>query len=182
MKNANGYESEIRKHTIALLVENRPGVLARIASLFSAKNYNIHSLSVGETLDPSVSRITIVTSGHPQIIEQIIKQLRRLIDVIKVVDLTASGDKFVDREMVLVKVNAKGDSRAEVMRISDIFRGKIVDVSSETFVIEITGDEGKIEAFIELLKPCGIRELVRTGKVAVVRGPKSLKLTQTPHH
>jgi acetolactate synthase-1/3 small subunit len=182
VKNMNGYDSEIRKHTIALLVENRPGVLARIASLFSAKNYNIHSLSVGETLDSSVSRITIVTSGHPQIIEQIIKQLRRLIDVIKVVDLTASDDRFVDREMVLVKVNAKGDGRAEAMRISDIFRGKIVDVSSDTFVIEITGDEGKIEAFIELLKPYGIREIVRTGKVAVVRGPKSLKLTQIPHH
>ena len=163
-------------HTISLLVENEPGVMARIAGLFSSKGYNIHSLSVGETLDPSISRMTIVTSGHPLVLEQIVKQLRRLIDVVKVVDLTATGEKFVDREMVLVKVNAKGEARAEAMRISDIFRGKIVDVSPETFVIEITGDEGKIMAAVELLKPCGIRELVRTGKVAVMRGPKSLKL------
>jgi len=167
---------EMQKHTISLLVENKPGVLARIAGLFSAKNYNIHSLSVGETMDPTVSRMTIVTSGHPQILEQIVKQLRRLIDVIKVVDLTATGEKYVDREMVLVKVNAKGDARAEAMRITEIFRGKIVDVSGETFVIEITGDAGKIDAAIELLKICGIREVARTGKVAVMRGPKSLKL------
>ncbi|RLD92994.1 MAG: acetolactate synthase small subunit [Aquificota bacterium] len=169
-------EQDIQRHTIALLVENKPGVMARIAGLFSSKDYNIHSLSVGETMDPTVSRMTIVTSGHPLVLEQIVKQLRRLIDVIKVVDLTATGEKFVDREMVLVKVNAKGEARAEAMRIADIFRGKIVDVSPETFVIEITGDEGKIRAAVELLKPCGIRELVRTGKVAVMRGPKSLKL------
>ena len=167
---------KIDRHAISLLVENKPGVMARIAGLFSSKDYNIHSLSVGETMDPSISRMTIVTSGHPLVLEQIVKQLRRLIDVIKVVDLTATGEKFVDREMVLVKVNAKGEARAEAMRISTIFRGKIVDVSPETFVIEITGDEGKISAAVELLKPCGIRELVRTGKVAVMRGPKSLKL------
>ena len=170
------HDEGIQRHTLALLVENKPGVMARIAGLFSSKDYNIHSLSVGETMDPSVSRMTIVTSGHPLVLEQIVKQLRRLIDVIKVVDLTATGEKFVDREMVLMKVNAKGEARAEAMRITDIFRGKIVDVSPETFVIEITGDEGKIQAAIELLKPCGIRELVRTGKVAVMRGPKSLKL------
>jgi acetolactate synthase-1/3 small subunit len=167
---------DVQKHTVSLLVENKPGVMARIAGLFSSKDYNIHSLSVGETLDPSVSRMTIVTSGHPLVLEQIVKQLRRLIDVIKVLDLTATGEKFVDREMILVKVKAKGEFRTEAMRIADIFRGKIVDVSPETFIIEITGDEGKIEAAIELLKPCGIRELVRTGKVAVMRGPKSLKL------
>jgi len=170
------HDTGIQRHTIALLVENKPGVMARIAGLFSSKDYNIHSLSVGETMDPSVSRMTIVTSGHPLVLEQIVKQLRRLIDVIKVVDLTATGEKFVDREMILLKVNAKGEARTEAMRIADIFRGKIVDVSPETFVIEITGDEGKIQAAIELLKPCGIRELVRTGKVAVMRGPKSLKL------
>ncbi len=169
-------KEHVQKHTVSLLVENKPGVMARIAGLFSSKDYNIHSLSVGETLDPSVSRMTIVTSGHPLVLEQIVKQLRRLIDVIKVLDLTATGEKFVDREMILVKVKAKGEFRTEAMRIADIFRGKIVDVSPETFVIEITGDEGKIEAAIELLKPCGIRELVRTGKVAVMRGPKSLKL------
>lgn len=169
-------KENMQRHTISLLVENKPGVLARIAGLFSAKDYNIHSLSVGETMDPTISRMTILTSGHPQILEQVVKQLRRLIDVIKVVDLTATKEKFVDREMVLVKVNAKGETRAEAMRIADIFRGKIVDVSQEAFVIEITGDAGKIDAAIELLTPCGIREVARTGKVAVMRGPKSLKL------
>ncbi|BAT72058.1 acetolactate synthase I/III small subunit [Thermosulfidibacter takaii ABI70S6] len=168
---------EKEKHTIALLVENQPGVLARIATLFSSKGYNINSVSVGETLDPEVSRITIVTEGHPFIIEQIVKQLRKLIDVIKVVDLTASKEDYVERELVLVKVNARGESRAEAMRIAQIFRGNIVDVSPETFTIEFTGNEAKINAALELLKECGIREVIRTGKVAVVRGPKSLKIS-----
>ncbi len=169
--------NEWKKHTIALLVENQPGVLARIAGLFSAKGYNILSLSVGETVDPEVSRMTIVTEGHPLIIEQIVKQLRKLIDVIKVLDLTASGEDYVERELVLVKVSARGEARAEAMRIAQIFRGSIVDVSPETFTIEFTGDEGKINAAISVLKECGIREIIRTGKVAALRGPKSLKIS-----
>jgi acetolactate synthase-1/3 small subunit len=168
---------EWKKHTIALLVENQPGVLARIAGLFSAKGYNILSLSVGETLDPEISRMTIVTEGHPLIIEQIVKQLRKLIDVIKVLDLTATEEDYVERELVLVKVSARGEARAEAMRIAQIFRGNIVDVSPETFTIELTGDEKKINAAINLLKECGIREIIRTGKVAALRGPKSLKIS-----
>ncbi len=168
---------EKQKHTIALLVENQPGVLARVASLFSAKGYNILSISVGETIDPEISRITLVTEGHPFIIEQIVKQLRKIIDVIKVLDLTASGEDYVEREMVLVKVSARGEARAEAMRIAQIFRGNIVDVSPETFTIEFTGNEGKINAALSLLKECGIREVIRTGKVAVLRGPKSLKIS-----
>jgi len=171
---ANG---EWKKHTIALLVENQPGVLARIAGLFSAKGYNILSLSVGETLDPEISRMTIVTEGHPLIIEQIVKQLRKLIDVIKVLDLTATEEDYVERELVLVKVSARGEARAEAMRIAQIFRGNIIDVSPETFMIELTGDEKKINAAINLLKECGIREVIRTGKVAALRGPKSLKIS-----
>ncbi len=167
----------VQRHTIALLVENQPGVLARIATLFSAKGYNILSISVGETLDPTVSRITLVTEGHPLIIEQIVKQLRKIIDVIKVLDLTASGMDYVERELVLVKVSARGEARAEAMRIAQIFRGNIVDVSPETFTIEITGNEDKINAAISLLKECGIREIIRTGKVAALRGPKSLKIS-----
>ncbi len=174
--NGKGNE-ERQRHTIALLVENQPGVLARISGLFSAKGYNILSLSVGETMDPSVSRITLVTEGHPLIIEQIVKQLRKIIDVIKVLDLTASGEDYVERELVLVKVSARGEARAEAMRIAQIFRGNIVDVSPETFTIEFTGNESKIDAALSLLKECGIREIIRTGKVAVLRGPKSLKIT-----
>lgn len=170
-------DTEWKRHTIALLVENQPGVLARIAGLFSAKGYNILSLSVGETIDPDVSRMTIVTEGHPLIIEQIVKQLRKLIDVIKVLDLTASGEDYVERELVLVKVSARGEARAEAMRIAQIFRGNIVDVSPETFTIEFTGNEGKINAAINMLRECGIREIIRTGKVAALRGPKSLKIS-----
>ncbi len=173
----NRNNGEKQRHTIALLVENQPGVLARIATLFSAKGYNILSVSVGETIDPEISRITLVTEGHPFIIEQIVKQLRKLIDVIKVLDLTASGEDYVERELVLVKVSARGEARAEAMRIAQIFRGNIVDVSPETFVIEFTGNEGKINAALSLLKECGIREVIRTGKVAVLRGPKSLKIS-----
>ncbi len=170
-------DTEWKKHTIALLVENQPGVLARIAGLFSAKGYNILSLSVGETIDPEVSRMTIVTEGHPLIIEQIVKQLRKLIDVIKVLDMTASSEDYVERELVLVKVSARGEARAEAMRIAQIFRGNIVDVSPETFTIEFTGNEGKINAAINMLRECGIREIIRTGKVAALRGPKSLKIS-----
>jgi len=162
--------SEPRKHTIAILVENKFGVLSRVAGLFSARGYNIESLSVGETLDPTVSRMTIVVRGDEFVIEQVTKQLHKLIDVIKVSDLT--DDSHVERELVLVRVNAEPQQRAEILRTADIFRAKVIDVTAVSFVLEATGDEAKIEALIELLRPMGIQELVRTGKVAIARGPK----------
>jgi acetolactate synthase-1/3 small subunit len=162
---------EPRKHTISVLVENKFGVLSRVAGLFSARGYNIESLSVGETLDPSVSRMTIVVTGDEFIIEQVMKQLHKLIDVIKVNDLT--DDSHVERELVLIRVNAEPQHRAEILRTADIFRAKVVDVTPVSFVLEATGDEGKLEALIELLRPMGIQEVVRTGKVAISRGPKT---------
>lgn len=156
------------KHTISVLVENKFGVLARVASLFSAKGYNIDSLSVGETVDPDISRMTIVVTGDDMILEQIIKQLRRLIDVIKVSDLTQGN--YLERELVLIKVNAEPSTRSEILNIVDIFRGKIVDVSPKNYVVEITGDRGKIDAIIRLLTPFGMKEIARTGKVAMSRG------------
>ena len=155
------------RHTISILVENKFGVLSRISGLFSGRGYNIESLSVGETIDPQISVMTIVTTGDDWIIEQITKQLNKLIDVIKVTDLTELD--HVDREMVLVKIAPRQENKAEVLRIAEIFRGRVVDSSPNTYTIEITGDEKKIEAFIELMKPMGIKEFVRTGKVAIAR-------------
>jgi acetolactate synthase-1/3 small subunit len=165
----NGHEP--KKHTIAVLVDNKFGVLSRVAGLFSARGYNIESLSVGETLDPTVSRMTLVVQGDEFVIEQVMKQLHKLIDVIKVSDLTE--DSHVERELVLVRVNAEPQHRAEILRVGDIFRARVVDVTSTSFVLEATGDEGKIEALLELLRPMGIQEVVRTGKVAIARGPKT---------
>jgi acetolactate synthase I/III small subunit len=162
----------VRQHTFAVLVENKFGVLGRITGLFSARGFNIESLSVAVTEDPTVSRITLVTEGDEKILEQVNKQLNRLIDVIKVTDL--SEESHVDRELVLIKVHAEAESRAEVLRLADIFRAKIVDVTSKTYILEVTGDEGKIRALIELLKPLGIKEVVRTGKIAIVRGNRVL--------
>jgi acetolactate synthase-1/3 small subunit len=156
------------RHTISVLVENEFGVLSRVAGLFSGRGFNIESLSVAETTDPSISRMTIVTSGNDQIIEQILKQLNKLVPVIKVVDFT--GVQVVDRELLMVKVNAENDTRAEVLRLVDIFRAKIVDVAPRSYTVEMTGDEGKVEAFLELLRPIGIKEIVRTGKIAIARG------------
>ena len=161
----------LEKHTIAVMVENKFGVLSRVAGLFSARGYNIESLSVGETLDPTVSRMTLVVKGDAFVIEQVIKQLHKLIDVIKVTDL--SEENHVEREMLLIKVNAEPAARAEILRIGDIFRAKVVDVTPGTYTLEATGEESKIEAIIELLRPFGIQELVRTGKVAIARGPKT---------
>ena len=155
------------RHVISVLVDNEPGVLSRISGLFSGRGFNIESLNVAETLDPSISRMTLVTRGNDQILEQIIKQLNKLVNVIKVLNLT--GSDFVDREMALIKVNAGASSRAEILRIVDIFRGRVVDVSSKTYTLEITGDDKKIQAVIDLLAPFGIPEIVRTGKVAIVR-------------
>jgi acetolactate synthase-1/3 small subunit len=162
----------VHRHTFAVLVENKFGVLGRITGLFSARGFNIESLCVAETEDPSVSRITLVTEGDDKILEQVHKQLNRLIDVIKVTDL--SEEAHVDRELVLIKVNAEDEMRAEVLRIANIFRGKIVDVTPKTYVLEVTGDEGKIRAVLDLLKPLGIKEMVRTGKIAIARGQRML--------
>lgn len=162
----------VRQHTFAVLVENKFGVLGRITGLFSARGFNIESLSVAVTEDSTVSRITLVTEGDEKILEQVNKQLNRLIDVIKVTDL--SEESHVDRELVLIKVHAEAESRAEVLRLADIFRAKIVDVTSKTYILEVTGDEGKIRALIELLKPLGIKEVVRTGKIAIARGNRVL--------
>jgi acetolactate synthase-1/3 small subunit len=155
------------RHVISVLVDNEPGVLSRISGLFSGRGFNIESLNVAETLDPSISRMTLVTRGNVQIVEQIIKQLNKLVNVIKVLELT--GSDYVEREMALIKVTAETTSRAEVLRIVDIFRGKVVDVSPKSFTLEITGDEKKIQAVIDLLVPIGIMEIVRTGKVAITR-------------
>ena len=158
------------RHVISVLVDNEPGVLSRISGLFSGRAFNIESLNVAETLDPTISRMTLVTSGNEQIIEQIIKQLNKLVNVIKVFDLT--GSDYVEREMALIRVNAENSSRAEVLRILEIFRGRVVDVSPKSYTFEVTGDEKKIQAVVELLAPFGIIEIVRTGKVAIARGRK----------
>ena len=156
------------RHTISVMVENEFGVLSRVSGLFSGRGFNIESLTVAETLDPTVSRMTIVTSGNDQILEQILKHLNKLVSVIKVIDLT--GAETVDRELVLIKVNAEPETKPEVLRLVDIFRAKIVDVASRCYTIEMTGDEEKINALLQLLKPIGIREIVRTGRVAIARG------------
>ncbi|OGW29158.1 MAG: acetolactate synthase small subunit [Nitrospirae bacterium GWC2_42_7] len=155
------------RHTISVLVENKFGVLSRISGLFSGRGYNIESLSVNETIDPKVSVMTIVTTGDDSIIEQITKQLNKLIDVIKVVDMTELD--HVEREMVLIKIAPKQEDKAEVLRLTEIFRGRVVDSSQKTYTIEITGDEKKIAAMVEILKPMGIKEFVRTGKIAIAR-------------
>ncbi len=159
------------RHVISLMVENEFGVLARVAGLFSGRGFNIESLCVAEAVDPAVSTMTIVTRGDDQIIEQVIKQLNKLISVVKVVDLIEK--EFVEREMVLIKVSATAGTREEILRVVDIFRGKVIDVGAKTYTLEVTGDEKKISAILSLLKPLGIKELVRTGRVAMVRGSKA---------
>ncbi|HUK56097.1 MAG TPA: acetolactate synthase small subunit [Nitrospiria bacterium] len=155
------------EHIISVMVENKFGVLSRVAGLFSGRGFNIDSLSVGPTIDPTVSMMTLVTHGDDRIVEQIIKQLNKLIDVIKVVDLTEGA--FVARETVLIKINAKGEDRAEALRITDIFRARVIDSTPTTYTVEVTGDTNKIEAIINLLKPLGIKDLVRTGRIAIAR-------------
>lgn len=161
-----------RRHILTLLVENRSGVLARIAGLIASKWYNINSVSVGETMDNSLSRITLVVHGDEWVMEQVVKQLNRLIDVVKVVDLTE--EDFVEREMILVRVNAETPNRAEILRIADIFRAKVVDVTHRSFTLEASGDEDKMQALLELLRPFGIQEFVRTGRIAIARASKAM--------
>ena len=155
------------KKTIAVLVENHFGVLTHVSGLFSARGFNIDSLAVGETEDPTVSRMTIVVDGDEKTLEQVKKQLNRLIDVIKVIDLT--GDDFVDRELVLIKVRINNENRSEILHIADTFQAKIDDVRREGTVVEVAGDQNKIRSFIEIMKPFGIVEIARTGRIAMGR-------------
>ena len=155
------------RHTISVLVENKFGVLTRIAGLFSGRGYNIDTLNVGPTQDPNTSRMTIVTRGDDSTLEQIVKQLNKLVDVLQVQDFREG--EYVDRELVLVKVSVESKTRAEVMQITDIFRAKIVDVQPASLTIEITGDESKTDKFVQLMRTFGVLELTRTGKVALPR-------------
>jgi acetolactate synthase I/III small subunit len=155
------------RHTISVLVENKFGVLTRVAGLFSGRGYNIDSLNVGPTQDPDTSRMTIVTRGDDATLEQIVKQLHKLVEVLEVQDFR--DYEYIDRELILVRVAVDFKTRAEVMQIADIFRAKIVDVQSDSLTVEITGNEGKVEKFLELMNSFGVRELTRTGKVALPR-------------
>ena len=159
-----------KRHILSMLVDNQPGVLSRVAGLFSGRGFNIDSLCVSETADPEISRITMVAVGDLSILEQIKKQLNKLINVIKVWDFTDT--EFVQRETALLKVRAKPESRAEILRMADIFRATVVDVATEFYTLEVTGDEGKITALLKLLKPLGIKEIARTGPVALYRERK----------
>ncbi|MCQ6962307.1 acetolactate synthase small subunit [Methanolobus chelungpuianus] len=160
------------RHTLSVLVENRHGVLARVAGMFARRGYNIDSLTVGVTEDPTISRMTIVVRGDDEVLEQVTKQLNKLIDVIRVSDLKA--EDTVEREMALFKVSSDVSNRSEIMQIVDIFRARIIDVAPKSMIIEVTGDETKIEAIEQLLRPFGIKEMVRTGKVALRRGAKGV--------
>ena len=161
------------KHTIAVIVENKSGVLTRIAGLFSRRSFNIDSLSVGGTDNPDYSRMTISVQGDRDVLEQVIKQLSKLINVIRVSELDPT--ESVERELALIKVSADKQSRSEIMQIVNIFRAKIIDVSHRSMIIEVTGDEEKIDAMVQLLRQFGIKEMARTGKVSMVRGARVIK-------
>ncbi len=163
-------QKKVEKHILSLMVDNQPGVLSRIVGLFSGRGFNIESLCVAETAEAEVSRITLVTLGDLVVIEQIKKQLNKLINVIKVVDFADTA--FVQRDLALIKVSAKNGHRAEILRIVDIFRGRVVDVGAECYTLEVTGDLEKIDAILGLLKPMGIKEIARTGTIALPREKK----------
>ena len=156
-----------KKHTISVLVANEFGVLARVSGMFSARGYNISSLCVGETEDPTISRMTVTVHGDNNVLAQIIQQLNKLVDVIRVEDLTSLS--FVEREMVMIRVQANNKRRSEVLEIAEIFRGKIVDLDNKTMTVEVTGAQGKITAFVEMMRGFGIMEMVRTGEIAIAR-------------
>ncbi|MBC7075895.1 MAG: acetolactate synthase small subunit [Syntrophomonadaceae bacterium] len=158
----------MKKRTLSVVVENKPGVLTRVTTLFRRRGYNIDSLTVGATENPSISRMTIVVQGDARVIEQVTKQLYKLIDVIKIVDITK--ERAVERELVLIKVKADNNVRSEIVQIVDIFRARIVDIGRNSLIVEATGDSNKIDAIEDSLRPFGILELVRTGLVAMVRG------------
>lgn len=161
------------RHILSLLMENESGALSRVSGLFSARGFNIESLTVAPTEDPTVSRMTLVTSGSDAIIEQITKQLNKLVEVIKLVDL--NENVHIERELMLIRISAMGDSREEVKRLSDIFRGRIIDVTESTYIVEMTGDGDKLDAFIRTLDPKNILEVVRTGVSGIARGEKAIK-------
>jgi acetolactate synthase I/III small subunit len=167
-------DAPVKRHTIAIMVDNEPGILARVVGLFSGRGYNIESLTVAE-VDPRqrLSRITVVTTGTAMIIEQIKAQLRRLVPVHRVSDLTEEGP-HLERELALIKVAGKGEKRVESLRIADIFRARVVDSTTESFVFEMTGATEKLEAFIRLMEPLGLVDVARTGAVAISRGPKAI--------
>lgn len=163
-------QEQDEKHVLSLIVQNEPGVLSRIAGLFSGRGFNIESLAVAETAEGGVSRITLMTRGDQAVVEQIKKQLNKVINVLKVIDF--QDTPYVHRELALVKVRAKPEHRAEILRMVDIFRARVVDVGSEFYTVEVTGDEGKVEAFLDLVKPRGIKEIARTGVIALAREKK----------
>lgn len=160
------------RHIISVLLENESGALSRVAGLFSARGYNIESLTVAPTQDPTLSRMTIVTSGSDEIIEQITKQLNKLIDVVKLIDLSESA--HIERDLMLVKVRATNSGREEVKRLADIFRGSIIDVSPTSYVIEVTGEKSKLDAFLQALRGEDIIEVVRSGATGILRGERGL--------
>jgi acetolactate synthase-1/3 small subunit len=162
------------RHIISIMLENEPGALSRVAGLFSARGYNIETLTVAPTEEPSLSRMTIVTSGSDDVIEQITKQLNKLIEVVKVVDLSEAA--HIERELMLIKVRATGKDREEMKRLSDIFRGRIIDVTENTYTIELTGTVTKLDAFIQAIEPTSIMETVRTGASGIGRGERILKV------
>ena len=161
------------RHIISILLENEPGALSRVVGLFSARGYNIETLTVAPTEDHSLSRMTIVTSGSDDVIEQITKHLNRLIDVVKVVDLIEAP--YIERELMLIKVRAVGKEREEIKRMADIFRGRVIDVTDKSYTIELTGDGSKLDAFIDALDAAAIMETVRTGGSGIARGERVLK-------
>ncbi len=160
------------RHTLAVLVDNKSGVLARVAGLFSRRGYNIDSLAVGVTEDPEISRMTIVVQGDDHVLEQVTKQLNKLVDVIKIIDL--KPEDSVSRELAFIKVCTNADVRSEIIQIADVFRAKVIDVGVDSLIIEVTGDESKIDAIENLLAGFEIKEIVRTGRIAMKRGLKSL--------
>jgi acetolactate synthase-1/3 small subunit len=167
-------KSNIETHTLSVLVDNEPGVLARVVGLFSGRGYNIESLTVAEVAHAEhLSRITIVTSGTPEAIEQISHQLERLVPIHKVTDLTLAG-RSIERELAMVKVRGKGENRVEAMRLADAFRARVIDASTESFVFELTGRPDKIDQFVELMRPIGLVEVSRTGVAAISRGPEQM--------
>ncbi|OYX40627.1 MULTISPECIES: acetolactate synthase small subunit [unclassified Sphingomonas] len=166
-------QEKVERHTLAVIVDNEPGILARIAGLFTARGYNIESLTVSEiNADKAVSRITIVTSASPPVLEQIVAQLDRLVPVHKVTDLTAAG-AHVERELALIKVAGTGDHRIEALRLADVYRARVVDATTSSFVFEVTGGTEKIDKFIELMREVGLIEIARTGIVAISRGKEA---------
>ena len=162
------------RHIISILMENEPGALCRVANMFSARGYNIESLSVAPTEDDSLSRMTLVTSGSDAVIEQIMKQLNKLVDVVKLLDLTEGT--HVEREMMLIKLKASGADREEVKRLSDIFRGRILDVTNTSYMIEVTGTSDKLDAFISAIGKKSVLEVVRSGPLGIARGEKGLRV------